>query len=377
MKVLLLLFLAVLIPQASLQGTQGGVTSGANNLKTRLDTLIQDYSLLERDSENSQRRLIVSQFRDCLEQLRQSNNSWIGSEALLSQLILSVYKTRTHAIKYALSSDHLTVRQDQFEFISAGSADLLTAFLTFKESEESEVGGTNKEMGGAESIAPLDMAVKLGMFDVLRILIGHGVRVCPSLHPLRCTDALHYATMNQDTPTLGYLVEVIQSELAGSGWSKTLQMCNLLTKDERTFGKSPLSIAHFQCSSGLNCDAFEHLLRLSEEFCGGNYTLDSYPYEPGLCAVDCSATGSLSPCVSTERGCGLMEGGQDQSLGVNTARWCDCMESGRGCRLGSSGSGHWRVYGKHRVGRMDCDLPCVAAGSVTPEEFQRHFVELR
>lgn len=338
-------------------------------IKQEMDTLIENHSLLmDVSTEQDLQKLIVSKFRVFLVQLAEANDSsqfLVHSDVLTNKVIIGVYKTRGHAIKYMLSSGkYLTVEQSQFESLLVWSTDLLVEFLRVRDStvklEDYKGGGAYDEVGVSNSKLPMDLAVQLGMLDVLKLLVQDGGKICSSFDPLECTDALHYATISQDTAIIDYVVELVRSELAAS--SKTnhnAHLCKLLTHIGDTgFVRSPLDIAHYQCSSGLKCNVFEHLLQLVHSLsCNENYTLQGYPYGHMTCSAERDSTQHFMD-ISLKR------------------RWLSCIYGGRGCKFDSM-SGSWKVYGEHRVGGMDCNLPRISAAAVTPFQFERDFVNMR
>lgn len=362
----------------------------------QVDVLIHTHSLRMDPSgeKGGGQKEIVSEFHACLVELCQTGG--IGLLGILTNKVLvGVYKRRGHAIKYMLSSEgHETVGRGIMESLPewGNSTELLVELLGFRECVKegggadigggvasNQCGGVAYDEGGVASdqrggacnggavagewsegsgdanmgIYPLDLAVKLGLLDVASLLVQAGMKVCPS-HFL-CNGALHYATINQDLAAIGYILECVQSEWATSKLLSQ-QLCHLLTLNELTFRRSPLDIAYFQCNSGLSCDALTHLLQWARTWCdGGDFSPHSFPYDHKMCpARNLPHSHGISP----------------------KERWLRCVMEGRGCEFGAF-SGHWRVYGDHSVGRMDCGLTRIAAGSVTPIQFERDFVNTR
>ena len=202
---------------------------------------------------------------------------------------------------------------------------------------------------------PLELAVKLGLMDVVSLLVEAGMRVCPSSNPFLCSGALHHATINQDLEAMRHILELVQAEWA-TDTLLSQQLCDLLTLSKHTFGRSPLDIAYFQCNSGLSCETLTHLLLWVHTYCvGKGYSPPVFPYRHLMCH---------NPIPPRSHGVSQKD------------RWLKCVTEGRGCDFEVL-TGHWRVYGDHSVGRTSCGLARIAAGSVTPTEFERDFVDMR
>lgn len=229
---------------------------------------------------------------------------------------------------------------------------------------DSEIGSRGIEGGEEQAdhrasidMQPLELAAKLGLMDAMSLLAEAGMRVCPSSDPLLCSSALHLATINQDLGAMQRILQLVQTEWATDALLSQ-QLCDLLTLSKCTFGRSPLDIAHFQCSSGLSCRTLTYLLPWVWSSCTGKgYSFPVFPYGHLLCPV--LYHDLISPhCVSQKD------------------RWSRCIEEGRWCNF-EAPSGYWRVYGDHSVGRTDCALIHVSAESVTPTQFERDFVDMR
>lgn len=334
----------------------------------QVNALIDSYSLNAGGAE------VLSEFHACLMKLANtSSGHLVFSDTLTNRVIVGVSKRRGHAIKYLLSSEqYQTVEQSRFEALPGwgNGTDILEALLHFRNSvtnmEDCQRGGARREGGvvGSQEVTacrqgevgsdvyPLDLSVKLGLLDVLRLLVDAGMKMCP------CSATLHYAVINHDRAAMEYVLQRMLSEwTTTSVQSRKARLCNLLAHSELSFGRSPLDIAYFQCESGLSCDTFTYILDWMHATCAGNYSLEGFPYGH----MTCPASHAL---VEHTHGVSLKE------------RWLRCVVEGRGCDFGEL-TGRWRVYGNHSVGRMDCPLTRIVAGSLTPVQFERDFVNLR
>ena len=337
-------------------------------LEEELKTLIVNHSFTMDPSPDQE--LILTRFRVLLGELARTNHtSYAFSDALINLVVVGVYRLRAHVIKDRLSSgQHQTVRWNGFQL--PWSTDLLLALVQFRNAtarwEEYKGGGACDEVGVASTgeACPLDLATRLGMLDVLRLLVQERGKMCdstPSSGPLQCTNALHLAVTNQDAAAVDYIMEQVGRELAGN--EEGSDLCALLTCDRDSLsGRSPLNIARHQCSHGLRCEMFHHLSTLVHTYCSQRShrfpsNQDLYmSHDLRTCLKD--QHNSPSPAYSAGQ---RLEG---------------CVLEGRGCKFEGL-TGHWQRYEQHRVGRMNCDLTRVSAGTITPQEFERDFVNMR
>lgn len=404
-RCLLLLLLLLLLTGGFHAGEHGNPRCAeVTHILGQIDTLLT-YSLNvdPREGDGGQ-GMMVSEFHDCLVKLCHANSSHLlFSRLLVNKVVMGVYKRRGHAIKYMLSSEgYETVQQSDMQSLPewANSTDILVELLHFRKSEECNGGGAHDEggvagdqgyAGGAGRVAggrvqngqeragdqrhgkaqcrervtsgtldmhPLDFAVKLGLMDIVTLLVQAGT-VCVSSDAVLCKSALHYAIINQDLVAMHSILGLIQSEWPTS-MQLSQQLCDLLTLSNLTFGRSPLDIAYFQCNSGLSCDTLTYILPWARTSCArSDYSPQGFPYDHLTCPVM-----QHNPILSRSSDVTLKH------------RWLRCVTEGRGCEFDTL-SGFWRVYGDHSVGRMDCGLIRIAAGSITPAEFERDFVNMR
>lgn len=334
----------------------------------KIETLLRNYSLtMDTSAEKDGHDLLLSEFHNCLMQLSHSSSDMVYSDALANHVIVSVYTTRAHTMKHMLSSNYsMTLRWDELEMMSTWTTDLLVEFLKFKASTMNlyeykilgsygKVGVANDRFSNSTKLSPIELAVKLGMSDVLKLLVQYGEQVCLSFEPFQCRDVLHYATVNQDKTTIAYLLELISSEMETSKVpNQNIHLCRLLTHSDK-FERSPLDIAHYQCSSGLDCSTYEFISEQTHLLCVEDYNPQSYSYGYPTCALKHGLV-LPSPAMSPK------------------SEWFRCIDEGT-CTSGAW-SGHWSVYKEHRVGKRGCDLATIS-NIVSPQEFERNFVNLR
>lgn len=395
-------------PDPSITGT-AGVSPQADLIWREMGTLVDGYPLAmdtRAEERDINQRMVLSKFHACLVKL--ANASSTGhlsiSSVFTNKVIMSAYKARGHIIKTMLSSgQYLTIGKSDFVQLPGwnSTTELLEELLGFRGAVmmvEHRGGGAYGEMGVARNMHPLDFAVKLGMVDVVGLLVSSDVKMCQNPHLCSISaSALCQAVINQDGAAVDCVLQVTRSESAADeALDQETLLCDLLTLREPSFGRSPVDIAHLQCSSGLNCDTFTHLLKLTQTSCASDYSPHASPL-PGhmtsphghmtstqghltsphghVTSPQCHVTPphghvtsphDLPTCPAHQPSLSLLPG----------ARWLGCVEGGRGCGF-SQWSGQWRVYGDHKVGRADCGLLQIAASRITPEEFERDFVNMR
>ena len=366
-------------PQSSIEG----VSPEANFIWKEMETLIESYPLTM-DTTAEQRdnqRMVLSKFHACLVKLANVSASHMAiSNVFTNKVIMSVYKRRGSIIKTMLSSGHyLTIEQSGFVHLPGwnSTTELLEELLGFKGvmMMEHQGGVAYGEKGVTRnilSVHPLVLAMKLGMVDIAKLLVLAGVQ-----DPHRWqSSVLCQAVINQNKEAVDYVLQVTRSEWdANKVLDQETLLCDVLTLREPSLGRSPMEIAHLQCSSGLSCDTLAHLLELTQTSCVSDYSLHTSPTPSHMTSLPGHVT-SPPGHMAFQYGWLTCPAHQAASSLLPRTRWLGCVEGGRGCRF-SQWSGQWRVYGDHKVGRADCDLLQIAASRTTPTEFERDFVNMR
>ena len=394
---ILIVFILLQGAQSTDTGTHNGpatdIEAGINILK-EVDALIIEYLSASNPKTDQKRHdLIVSQFHSFLEQLTARNLSHIlHSGALLSKVVMATFDSRISLLGENFQSRIVSVKWSEFQSLTPSwSADLLIELLRSRNSSSSainDVGVVYDKMGVVNTTcSPMELAVRLGMIDILDLLGGGGsggggggeeISVSSHTPPSLCSSSLlHYAIINHDIATVHYIIQAITSKLetSGSGGSGNARqdqeleyLCELLISNEQHFGRSPLDIASFQCTAGYSCQVFDHLSMLARKICKEEYDPQRFLY-----------------FREGERTCPVDQDVDDSQGITGRERLLNCIHNGRSCGF-EAFSGHWDLYGDHQVGGKEeekggtkggCHLPRIPVDRITPQEFERDFVNLR
>ena len=449
------LFLATLLLQISAcveleDGTTHSNTSDTSSRDLQLVlgemyALVEEHSLIvDPHSHQDRYSSILSRFNTCLLELNHVNETTLldqWMDMLTNAVIRGVHRIRGYAIKHALSSgEYLTVHPNTIS--SPWNTDVLVTLFRWRHTlarwGEFKVGGACNNAARSDVICPLNLAVKLGLADISKLLVEERGGFCMTFDPLRCSSALHYAVLNQDIATIDYFLGHVSMELEQAGMEPRTDLrhirtepghngleqeqirmepghvktesaptegvkvydilCNLLTQDGGSVGKPALDIAHHSCSAsnGAICDTYNHLLAHVHTYCDDDWSpltdSSSYSHHHPLTSQPLLTRAHMKGAekLSGWRDHSLAWWGPEHTLPYTCpvknrpstfdvslrGRFRSCLLEGKGCDF-TALSGGWRVYTEHSVGRSDCDLARVSVDQLTSLEFERDFVNMR
>jgi len=334
----------------------------------RMRQLVDDFTYVmhletDRDLYNRIRSSFSLELKDYLSIVDSESATDTDTWSLVQQVLTGAFKLRAHAIKDSLASGRMvTVSRRDFASVANWSLDLLQEVIL---STHLDLRNENRGMG----LSPLELAVKLQMTAAASLLLENGAVVCTSLFPLKCSDALHYAVINEDRLTVSLIMDTLREEVERAGGELKQVLCSIVSEKGRNVAFSPLEIAHLHCLSGLSCVAYETLLTDVDMGCVLNATSD---------------TRNLFTAVATSRARRLFS--PNQTVGTK-------FEFGYSIRSPLNGPSHWLprwtilgyqgrrsgwgVYDHFRVGQEGCDLPRVSFRQFSPHQLEAFFGKLR
>lgn len=295
----------------------------------------------------------VTAFSPMLHEYIMQTTSESRDQSLVLHSLLGAFRLRANAIKDTLSSRRLTqVKRAKFDDVANWSLSL------FKEVIVS--GGFNVNVADESTgMTPLEVAVKLQMIEAASLLLLNGATLCTSVSPLECSDALHYAAINQDMRGVELLLNTLTKEPSLS----TNMICPyLIWKGRVSF--SPLEIAYLQCQMGLSCT-------LSQLFNSLRFNCNNYWQNM-----------SIDTLIS------------HTPFGIDTLSQCQCQSDTTTLQCGPKNGYHclppawattnpasknsgWLTYRQFQVGQNGCDLPRVNLKDITTKDFETVFVNLK
>ena len=309
-----------------------------------LNSLIDNFtSVMDLDIDSELYTTVTSRFETILKSTTSERENLIPEmSGLLHLSLLGAYKVQSHTIKDKLSrSEALALQGSVVDSVAPWNSELLKFLL-----EYNVVDANNSSRF---TLTPLELAIKLQNFEAAKMLVQRGGAVCQSFVPLRCSNALHYATINGNLRDVQFVMSAVQTEyLRYSNQSMALSLFQSLLADtigyDSTFPYSPLYISSIHCATGLSCAIFSYLSQ--------HLTVDD-PVLP------------LPPRMLHSQTCSgddVMDGGDTQR------RWY----------VNSNHLSGWDSYDSFRVGKNSrCDLPRVNVHqSNFSQEFERLFVDL-
>ena len=282
--------------------------------------------------------------------------------SLVQQVLNGASKLRAHAIKDSLASGRaVTVSRRDFTSVANWSLDLLQEVI------QSTHFDLRTETVGVE-VSPLELAVKLQMTEAASLLLKNGAVVCTSLIPLKCSDALHYAVINEDRLTVSLIMAALRKEVTTVGGELKPILCSIASEKGRNVAFSPLQIAHLHCLSGLSCVAYETILIDVNMDCLLNTKLDTRNFFTAVATAKAKEFNCPTPTVGTN-----FRFGSSASSSLNSPpNWLP-----QWALLGCQGRSGWRVYCHFRVGQGGCDLPRVSLRQLSPHQLEEFFGKLR
>lgn len=261
---------------------------------------------------------------------------------LVPLALIGAYKVQCHTIKDILSrGEVLTLQSHEVFSVASWNTQLLRYLLDYNVTDF--IGSS------WATISPLELAVKLQNFEAVRMIVQRGGTVCESFAPLKCNNALHYATINSNVGDLEFLINCIKLEYGNFALSKEMNMSllqSLLSHThayDSTFAYSPLHISIIHCVIGLSCSVYSAITR--------------------YLSTDCQNL-SLPPRILQSQTC--------SAYNVNTN-----FDDYRSWYVNQQISG-WKSFYSFKLGKNNgCDLPKINVHeSGFLQEFERLFVNL-
>lgn len=308
---------------------------------------------------------------------------------LLHKALLGAFSLRMNSIKDWLRGsrdEELSVEPCHRENIANWSLTLVKAILHFY-SPTTESAGIHTS---------LKLAVKLQLIEAMELIlqrvttVNSGTKQCN----LQFIDALQCAIISQNLPSILILISAHVAELETTltdVQGRPAAICRCLTREGSEMPLSPWAIADLQCTMGLSCEAAQYLWSV--------VNTDCRPY-----AVS-EASSSYVPTASNAGKDRFLSKVQKILLSSPTQTCSACCPEHRCNKVVGGGTGEWRhrdgnpkhtwlprpladlspgaqrsgwaVYSNNLLGRDQCDLPRVKASSLSAEDFNSIFVNLR
>ena len=261
---------------------------------------------------------------------------------LLHLALLGAYRVQCHTVKDRLSKGlESTLEDSDIQSIAPWSTQLLQYVL--------ECNIVNVNNSSRFNFLPLELAIRLQNLEAAEMITQRGGTVCESYTPLKCSNALHYATINNNLRDLKFILSIIKADHLNqtSSANPTSSLTDSLISDtqayDSTFAYSPLQVSIVHCLVGSSCSMYSYL--------------SSYlsPAHKQL---------SLTSRMLHSQTCSVMDNGVD----TDARRWY----------VSSNQVSGWRLYNGLHIGRSNgCDLPRINIHNDNfLEEFERVFVDL-
>ena len=264
-----------------------------------------------------------------------------GMSGLLHSALLGAYKVKCHTIKDKLSKSHESTLEDEIHSIAPWNTLLLQYLLDYSTVDVDEPSSL--------ALSPLDLAIKLQNIEAAEMILLKRGTVCESFTPLKCSNALHYATINNNLRDLEFLMSNVKLDYLNqtSNTNLTLSLADSLISDthayDSTFTYSPLQVSIVHCLVGFSCSMYSYL----SSYLSPTHRQLSLPSR-ALHSQTCSVSET------------------DINAGARTWYINPNQVSG------------WRLYSGFQIGKNNgCDLPRINIHDDDfLEEFQRLFVDL-
>lgn len=335
----------------------------------RMRQLVDDFTYVmhletDRDLYNRIRSSFSSELKDYLSMVDSESATDTNTWSLVQQVLMGAFKLRAHVIKDSLASGRMvTVSRRDFASVANWSLDLLQEVVL-----STHLDLRNQENRGV-GLSPLELAVKLQMTAAASLLLENGAVVCSSLFPLNCSDALHYAVINEDRLTVSLIMGTLREEVKRVGGELKQVLCSIVSEKGRNVAFSPLEIAHLHCLSSLSCVAYETLLTDVNMGCVLNATPDTGNFFTAVTSTRARKLFSPTQTVGTKFEFGYSIRSPLNGPSHWLPRWAMLGYQGR--RSG------WGVYNHFRVGQEGCDLPRVNFRQLSPHQLEAFFGKLR
>ena len=311
-----------------------------------LSSLIDNFtSVMDLDVDSELYSTVTSRFETVLKSTTSENGNLPITETsgLLHLSLLGAYKVQSHTIKDKLSrSKILTLQGSKVDSIAPWSSQLLQFLL--------EYNVVDINSSSRFALTPLELAIKLQIFEAAKMLVHRGGTVCRSFSPLKCSNALHYAAINGNERDVQFVMSTVQTEyLRYSNQTMTVSLLQSLLADtsgyDSTFPYSPLYISSIHCATGLSCTVYSYF---SQHLTPDHQVL---PLPPRMLhSQTCSYDDVMNDGGDTQR------------------RW----------HVNPNHLSGWSSYSSFQVGKNSrCDLPRVNVHqSDFSQEFERLFIDL-
>ena len=261
---------------------------------------------------------------------------------LLHLTVLGAYRVQCHTIKDNLSkSGVMTLQGSQIYSTAPWNTRLLQNVLEY----------VNLDNSSSVTRSSLELAIKLQNLKAAMLIVQRGGTFCESFSPPKCSNAVHYAIINDNLRDLKFVINSIKFEYLrytsnNETFSSLLQ--SLLTDTfmyDSTFLYSPLHISNLHCVTGLSCESYSYLT------CTSYLSHDQQEM-------------TLPPRILHTQTCSA----SDMDVSSDHRKWY----------VDSKQTSGWKSYGGFGVGKSSrCDLPRLNVhDSDFFRELERLFVDL-
>lgn len=317
-----------------------------NNVVSSLNDLIENFTyVMDLQADKELYSITTSEFESILKLTTSEHGrrSLPVMSGLLHLTLLGAYKVHSHTIKDVLSKNEIfTLQHNKISSIAPWSSQLLKYLLEYK--------AMDINSPSMFTLTPLELAIKLQNYEAVQMMVQDGGIICESFTPLKCSNALHYAIINENESEVELVINTIKDEYlnysSATGMNASLLQSLLFDTHayDSTFLYSPLQISSLHCVTGLSCATYAYL--------NPYLTPDHHKL-------------FLPPSILHSQTC------SDYDVGINNDHniiWS----------VSPTQTSGWKSYYGFNIGKMSrCDLPTISVHEDNfLQEFEHLFVDL-